>query len=65
MTKRPIIPTDPEYEAIKGRIPVWLSEDQVQLLLELIRMHYSEDKRYGDLLFRLSAAVHKSSAEEA
>jgi hypothetical protein len=64
MTERPVTPTDPDYEASKGRIPVWLSEEQIHLLLDLIRAH-GEDKRFGDILFRLSTARHKSSAEKA
>ncbi len=63
--------TDPKYENNQGRIPCWLSGDQIDLIIAAAKAGRenpsdADARNWADIQFRLSAAKHKflSTREE-
>ena len=60
----PTKPTDSIYEANKGRIALWLSPEQITLILDQARiMRDDQDEKvvhqWAEIQFRAAAALHK------
>ena len=61
---RIIEPTDPQYEADKGRVALWLDAEDVKWLAQHCdctdATPAEERERCGRIRFRANAALHKS-----
>lgn len=64
MPEKPPVPTDPETEAAKGRLALWLDPDDVRWLAQHCcytdNATQEQTERCARLRFRANAALHKA-----